>query len=125
MEVNSTPKLLTELRFISAKELIRYRNLKEIKHESICLCYVPSHNAIFINPASRSQLSPDEFARELSKFCVQINIKDIYFVKNDDNIIFVRKLVKEIQNNKILSGPRLSILKVVKKIENKLTKGEF
>lgn len=119
VEINSKPKYFTELRFISANELNRYRTLNEIRHESECLCYVPSLNTIFINTASRSQLSPDEFARELNKFCSQIHIKEIYFIKNENNNIFVKKLVKEIQNIKIWSGPRLCILNDVRRIENK------
>lgn len=98
VEIHSKPKHSAELRFISAYELNRYRNVKGIQSESKCLAYVPSINTIFINLASRSQLTPGEFVRELNEFCEKINIKEVYFIKNENNNIFIEKVVKEIKN---------------------------
>lgn len=45
---------------------------------------------IFINPASRSQITRAELVTEPSKFCNEISVREIYFIKNNNNI-FVGK----------------------------------
>lgn len=57
-------------------------------------------NTTYINPASRSQLTPAAFVRELGEFCKSIQVDEIYFLKNNNNDIFIKKLANEIKNNK-------------------------
>lgn len=119
VEIQSRPKCFTELRFTSDRELIRYRKHNLIKYENYYYCYVESMNTIFINPVSRSQLSPEEFVRELRKICNMLRIEEVYFLKNENNNIFIKKVANAIQTIKSWSGPRLCILKDVERIENK------
>lgn len=119
VEIHSKPKHLTELRFINDSELNKYRRLNEIQYENECLCYVPSVNTIFINLAFRSQFTPSDFVRKLNFLCTKVKINEVYFIKNENNNIFIEKLIKEVNKIEKWSGPRICILRDVKRISDK------
>lgn len=114
------PKESVELRFIDIKGLENLRKLRIITKENKILCYVESKRTIYVKFLnSQSQMTRDEFVREIDKFCILLNIEEIYILKSKDNDIFIKKLLEEIKNNKSRCGPRICILSDVKRIENK------
>lgn len=119
VETHVEPKDTVELRFINTKELEKLRKENNILKETKTFIFVESKSTIFINPASRLQITRAEFARELSKLCSEISVNEIYFIKNKNNNLFVEKLASEIKSYKDWSGPRLIILKDVVRIEDK------
>lgn len=119
VEICSKPKYSTELRYVNLKELQKIRRMNKD-----CVCskyfyYVESKNSLFINPASQSQLTPRAFARELRFICNKLKLQELYFIKNKSNNVFIEKLTSEIGKIKDWSGPRLCILKDIKRIEDK------
>lgn len=119
VEMCNKPQDSVELRFIDNTYLRELRLRKNIDKESNYLCYDSSKNMIYIKLASRSQPTPSAFVRELSNFCDELNIKEIYFLRNNENKIFVEKLMREIKSMKKWSGPRLCILKDIMRIQDK------
>lgn len=69
-----------------------------------------------MNTDFRLQFTRDEFVTKLAKFCEQVDIKEICMIRNDDNEYFVKDLIKTIKEKEIWAGPRLCILRGVKRI---------
>lgn len=114
------PKESVELKFIDVEKLENLRKKGIISKENKILCYVESKRTIYVKFLnSKSQMARDEFVRELDNFCNILKIEEIYILKSKDNDIFIQKLLEEIKNNKVRSGPRICILNKVKSIENK------
>ena len=106
VETHIKPKECVEMRHLdSKKELDKIKrvnkNYKVSRNNTFCFCNVNS--TIYINPEARSQLTPEEFVRELGVFCEKIDVDEIYFIKNISNKIFVKRLINEI---KILNESR-------------------
>ena len=98
VETHIKPKECIEMRHLNNKKELEnikrvYKNHKVSKNKTFC--YVPS--TIYINPEARSQLTPEEFVRELGVFCEKIDVDEIYFIKNNSNKIFVKRLINEIK----------------------------
>lgn len=119
VETSVLPKESVEMSFITNNELNKLRLTEKIERENKTFIYSPRKKIIFINPASRSQLTPGAFVRELGEFCKSINVEEVYFLKNNNNNIFVKKMINEINGNDKWSGPRLIILKNIQRIDNK------
>lgn len=117
VETHIKPKDAVELRFIDGS---KYKNLnKLITLETQILIYEPQMKTIFIKPASQSQITRAEFARDLSELCQKLNTLEVYFIKNSNNNIFIEKLISEIRAQSNWKGPRLCILKDIERIEDK------
>lgn len=119
VEICSKPKEAVELSFINKEELNKLRSLNEVNEESNTFCYVRSKSTIFINPDSQSQLTPAAFVRELGEFSKILKIDEIYVIKSKRNNIFVEKLLSEVKKMINWSGPRICVLKEVRKIDDK------
>ncbi|KAG7303852.1 hypothetical protein JYU34_010754 [Plutella xylostella] len=117
LEVNRKPNNSVELCYLSEKELNKIKN--EIKKENKVFCYVPNKMKLYINPRSQSQLSRAEFVRDMEIFCKENDIKEIFIVKDENNDIFIEKLIKEIKETHNWTGPQLCVLKNIKRIECK------
>lgn len=119
VETHVKPKDAVELRFTDVSNLNKLRSDNLITFESNLLFYVAQRKTIFIKPVSRSQITRAEFARDLSDFCEKVNIVEVYFIKNQNNFVFVEKLTSEIKKCNNWKGPRLCILQDVERIESK------
>lgn len=121
VETHSKPKECVEMRMVNNikwNKLLLNNDSIQLSNTRI-LMYVPSQMTLFINPASRSQLTPAAFVRELGQYCHLNNIDEVYFIKDSSNDEFIKKIVTEIKHDKTWSGPRLCILKDVQRVTNK------
>lgn len=64
----------------------------------------------------RLYIARDAYVSELEQYCRQMDIKNIYIIKLASSNEFIDWLSKEINNKKSWSGPRLHILKGVRRI---------
>lgn len=119
IEADNKPKGVVELRFINRRDMQKLIKENQICKETNIFIYVESKKTIYIKPSSHSQITRAEFAGELSYFCNEIHIDEVYFLKNKSNYVFIEKLVTEIKSHEDWTGPRLIIIKDVKRITNK------
>lgn len=94
IETQNRPKEVVELRFIDTSGLEKLRKENELNKENNVFIY--SKNTIFIQPAAHSQMTRAEFVKALSNICSEIYVKEVYFIKNRNNDIFVEKLISQI-----------------------------
>lgn len=118
VESNFKPKNAVELRFIDKKFLETLQKQGSISYANDIFVYDSNQLTLFINPSAQSQLTPAAFVREMCKFCDKFNIKQIYFLKNKNNTIFIEKLTSEIKRTTNWKGPTVCILKDVERIDN-------
>lgn len=119
VEISKKPDKLPELSF-STKDY--YKTLKQtdcITSQNDFIIYSPSLMTVCIKPSSRSCTKRAFLARELDTFCNTQNIKEICILHNDDTASIITELAQCINKYGTGSGPRLCIIKGVKKINNK------
>lgn len=118
MGIVKRPKSLIELILIEKRVNIgKLEKNGQILKQSKYFAYVPSNNCIYLKYFSRSLLTRDVLARDLSYLCKMLNIEEICVVKNEENKELLEKLIKIINDYK-WSGPRLCVLRNVQKINN-------
>lgn len=67
---------------------------------------------------SRSPSSRDELVRELCEICLIYKIKDVCILKNEHNEEFIAGIVEEINKINKWSGPTITIVSRIQKIDN-------
>lgn len=73
-------------------------------------------NILYTCPELRSYTARDAYVSELEQYCNKINIKELYIIKLASNEEFINILSKEINKRKSWSGPRINILKGIRRI---------
>lgn len=119
VEIHKKPRESLELTFIATDKLDSLRRNKLILKENETLSYVPSEKSIYINPSSQSHRTRADFVRELQEFCKNVNVEELFIIKNKENNVFVEKLARQIMITKEWTGPRLCVLRDIKKIIDK------
>lgn len=119
VEILRKPSDSVELKFIKRDELDKLRKINKVTKEEKCLAFVEDQLIIYINLNYMSHFTRDEFADILRVFCNKIKVEEICVIKNNESAIFIEELCKEINKRKTWSGPRILILKNIKRISNK------
>lgn len=116
VEILKIPSNSVEMILVKGDKLREMRKRKQIKEESECFCYDESNKTIYINTDFRLHFTRVEFVTKLSEFCKKINIDEICVIKNDDNELFIKDMIKEIKKRELWTGPRICVLRGVKRI---------
>lgn len=91
-----------------------------VSSQNNIIIYSPSLLTLCVNPSFRSRTKRAFLARELDTFCKTQKIREVCILHNDDTTCIITELAQCINNkNGSRSGPRLCIIKGVKKINNK------
>lgn len=117
-EILRKPSDYVELNFIQENKLKK----KNITYSKECLAYEESTNTLYINLKYMSYFTRVEFANILSSCCNKINIKELCIIKNEENKEFIEKLLSEIEGREKWSGPRINVLRGIKKVLNEKEK---
>lgn len=118
VEMLNKPDFTTEMMLIEEKELQEYRKHNLITAEAECFALNESRRILYINLSFKALYTRAVFVQKLKKFCNERNIKEIYIIKDKENALFIKNINDEIQRLKVWSGPRICILKGVKRIDN-------
>lgn len=119
VEILKLPKYYTELLFVSKEE---WKKVKNVCLEKGDFAYSSSHRIVYVKLFTQSQRTRAVSVRELESFCMNLKIDTIYIVRDDDNFHIIKELAHRINKLPKWSGPRLCIIKGVKKITDDDTK---
>lgn len=114
-EILRKPSDYVELNFIEGNKL---RN-KNITYQKECFAYEESSNTLFINLNYMSYFTRVEFTNILGSVCNKLSIKELCMIKTNENKEFMKNLVEEINNREKWTGPRLNILRGIKRVLDK------
>lgn len=98
-------------------EVIFTKNNREMQNKDN-FNYVPNKSILYINSNSRSCTTRDVFVKDFELFCREINVHEIYIIRNDESEKFIRWLIDNIKSKPSWTGPRVFIIKGVRKITN-------
>lgn len=118
VEILKVPNGYVEINFVEEKDLSKMRKNKEIDKEMGCFVYSKRKKMLLINLNFRAQMSRAEFVTKLNEFCNKVNIKELCIVKEEKIENFIKELIKEIKNTKDWTGPRICVIRGVKRIED-------
>lgn len=105
-----------EMRLVEEDIIKKFKKDKIKVEEEECFVYVPSKMVLCINLGFRLHFSRAEFATKLKEFCERIKIKELCIVKDNKNDEFIKGLCSEIKSREEWTGPRICVLKGVKRI---------
>lgn len=120
VEMIKLPNSCTELLFLSDKEWNAMKS--DVTHECKHYAFIQSKSLVCMKPITQSQCTRGVFARELSLFCTKLNIDELFVILNDQNRSNLNKLINAINNYAQWTGPRLNIIRGVKRITDTDTK---
>lgn len=116
VEILKKPKNCVELVVFSKKTMNVKIDSETVQTDSFV--YIPAKSTIYLNPTSRSCLARDAFVRDFELFCKQVNVNEVFVMKNDENKEYVEWISAEVMNNNEWTGPRVNIIKDIKRILN-------
>lgn len=120
VEMLKLPKDYTELVFVNEDKWKEIR--KNVSIESGDFAYSSTDRTIFVKLFTQSQRTRAVSVREMGSFCTDLKINTVYIIKDDYNIKMIKELAQYINKLPKWSGPRLCVIKGVKKIVDNDTK---
>lgn len=105
-----------EVVLMTGKEIYALNKQNMITKKDEYLNYIESKGIISVNLDFKAQMSRAEFVKKLSLMCEDIGIKEICIVKDVENVNFIREICEEVNSIKNWSGPRICIIRGIKKI---------
>lgn len=120
IEMLKLPKNYTELTFLKDEEWTDLKN--DISSESEHFAFIKTKSLICVKPMTQSQCTRDVFVRELSLFCNKLNIDKLYIILDDEMENIIKKLTNLINKSPRWTGPRLHIIRGVKRITDRDTR---
>lgn len=118
VELLKIPSDFVELTFINNDKLEKLKRDNVEKVEKECFIYVKSKNIIYINLNFRAQFSRAEFVTKLEQFCKEMKLRELCIVKCRENELFLKEVLQEINSIKDWTGPRMCVLRGVKRIDD-------
>lgn len=116
VELLRKPNNSIELLMIEGKELDKLRQLKQLSNETECFSMQRKNNILNINLNYQSHFSRAEFVEKLREYCEKLKIKELCIVKNEMNKDFIKVLCDEINKDNEWNGPRLIVIRGVKRV---------
>ncbi|KAG6453944.1 hypothetical protein O3G_MSEX008407 [Manduca sexta] len=107
-----------EMRFSKGSELKGLRDNDMITDVFECFEFSTERKIIYINLDFKAHFTRAEFVQKLSLFCDKLRIDEVCMIKTDNNIDFIKSVCDEISNLEKWSGPRICILRGVKRISD-------
>lgn len=120
VELPKRPQDYTEL--VLLEESAWKKSEKEMTERTENLGYIPNKSIICTKLITPSRCTRDVFVRELTLLCNKLKIPCIYILKTQENVAFIQKLAQIISDMDTWTGPRLCIVKGVRKITDNDTK---
>ncbi|KAG7310106.1 hypothetical protein JYU34_004645 [Plutella xylostella] len=105
-----------EVVLMTGKEIYALNKQNMITKKDEYLNYIESKGIISVDLDFKAQMSRAEFVKKLSLMCEDIGIKEICIVKYVENVNFIREICEEVNSIKNWSGPRICIIRGIKKI---------
>lgn len=105
-----------EMTFVKGNEIKQLKKHKDIV-ENECFIFVQSKNIIYINHDFHSQFTRAEFVEKLCDFCKSIKVNEICLIKREENALFIKELLNEVNNSSKYEGPTIHILRGIKRVE--------
>lgn len=117
VEMFSKPKNTVELVFTTHDKMKRVKG----DESSELFIYDSKKYTIYTCPQSRSCITRDVYVREFEQFCENIDIKEIYIMKGENNDKYIKWLANDYSkyknnNKRKRSGPRIYIIKEKQRI---------
>lgn len=120
VEMLKLPKDYTELVFTNEKEWMKVK--KQVSKENGDFAYSSSDRTIYVKLFTQSQRTRAVSVREMELFCADLKIEILYVIKDQNNEKIIKELAQYINKLPKWSGPRLCVVKGVKKIIDDDTK---
>lgn len=102
---------------IKGQELNKLSQKGGINVESDCFAFIANKNILYINLDFTAHYTRDVFVEKLRKICKNLKIEEIFIIKKESNALFIKNLIEEIKNIDKWSGPRICILRGIKRID--------
>lgn len=118
VEILRIPSGSVELSLIQGKELRKMKEKKYMDVESECFAFNKNKNILYVNLDFKAHYTRDVFVEKLRKICEKLEIREICIIKKEDNALFIRSLIEEIKSKNKYTGPRICILKGIKRIDS-------
>lgn len=118
VELLRKPSDVVEMILLEKDKVDKYRRENMISAEDECLAFIPNKMMLCVNLSFRTHFSRAEFVAKLEKFSKYIQINEVCIVKNSENEEFIKGLCQEIQTLKDWTGPRVCILRGIKRIDD-------
>lgn len=118
VEILRIPNGAVELSLLKGEELKKIKEKKDIDVESECFAFIKNKNILYVNLDFKAHYTRDVFVEKLRKICEKLKIKEICIIKREDNVLFIKNLVEEIKSIDKWSGPRICILRGIKRIDD-------
>lgn len=123
LEILKKPKDGIELIVMSKQDMKKVSKLERVTTKSGSICYVPSLSTIFMNLNTRSTLTRDVLLRDLDQICKEMNIPEIYVIKNKYNAQMLQEFASAIGKSSKRTGPRICIIRGAQRIiDNEMKK---
>lgn len=118
VEVLRIPNTSVELTFIENDELNKLKRQNHVDEEKECFIYSCSRKILFVNLNFRAQFTRAEFVTKLGDFCSNVGINELCIVKCKQYESFIKDVLKEIKHKTDWIGPRIYVLRGVKRIDS-------
>lgn len=118
VEVLKVPNNSVEMTFIENNELNKLKRHNDVDAETECFIYSKQRKTIFINLNFKTHFTRAEFVTKLGEFCKSININELCIVRKKEYESFIKDVLQEIKSNKDWTGPRIYVVKGVKRIDS-------
>ena len=107
-----------EMSFVETSELNKLKNADMITDVWECFVFVAKRKIIYINLGFKAHFTRAEFVQKLSLFCKKLNVEEVCMIKNKENVEFIKNVCDEISKLENWSGPRICILRGIKRIND-------
>lgn len=118
VEILRIPNGAVELSSMEGEELKKMKEKKYIDVESECFAFIKNKNILYVNLDFKAHYTRDVFVEKLRKICEKLEIKEICIIKRENNALFIKSLIEEIKSKDKWTGPRICILRGIKRIDN-------
>lgn len=119
VEMLKLPKDYTELIFVNEEEWKKIKN--DMTLENGDFAYFAPGRTVYVKIFTQSQCTRAVSVREMESFCTSLNIDTLYVILNENNCVIIKELAQHINKLPKWSGPRLCVIKGVKRITDKDT----
>lgn len=116
VEILRIPNSSVEMTFVKGNEIKQLKKHKDIIEDE-CFMFVPSKHIIYINHDYHSQFTRAEFVKKLCDFCKSIKVNEICLIKKEENALFIKQLLNEVNTSTKYEGPIIHILRGIKRVE--------
>lgn len=118
LEILRIPNDSVQMILAEGNKIKSLKQLNKLDVERECFALIKNKNILYINLDFKTHFTRVEFVVKLSDFCKRENIENICIIKEENNALFIKDLIDEIKSRESYEGPKICILRGIKRITN-------